>query len=72
MILLSLPFVVLSSVILYKRLYMGEDKRVQIGEQTEEGIRWFTPEEIKKKDEEKIFTKVFGNEDWLKNSRTNN
>ncbi|KAG5367051.1 hypothetical protein CJU89_1498 [Yarrowia sp. B02] len=72
MIMLSIPFVILSSWVLYKRLYQGEEKRVQIGEQTEEGIKWYTPEEIKKKDEEKIATKVFGNEDWLKNSKTNN
>lgn len=72
MIMLSVPFVILSSYVLYKRLYKEEDKRVQVGEHTEDGIRWYTPEEIKKKDEEKIATKIFGNEDWLKNNKTNN
>lgn len=71
MILISLPFVVVSSYMLYKRFYMGEEKKVQIGEQTEDGVRWFSPEEIKKTDESRIVTKIFGNEDWLKNSKTN-
>lgn len=72
MILLSVPFFILSSWVLYKRLYRQEDKRVQIGEQEEDGkVRWFTPEEIKKRDEEKIATRIFGDESWLQNSKKN-
>lgn len=65
-----MPFFIISSYMLYKRVYLQEDKKVQLAEYREDGsVRWFTPEEIKKKDEESLTTRIFGTEDWLKNSR---
>lgn len=57
---------------LYKRVYLGEDKKVQLAEYREDGtVRWFTPEEIEKTDKSRWTTWLFGSEDWLKNNRPN-
>ena len=63
LIMLSLPLIAVSSVVLYKRLYLGQPKRMQAGEYTPDGgLRIFTEEEKMEKDKSSWFVKLFGRE----------
>lgn len=61
LIMLGLPLFVVSSVVLYRRVFEGHDKRVQLGEYTPDGgLRVFSPEEKERKDESRWLTWIFG------------
>lgn len=58
---LGFPLFLVSSVVLYRRVVEGHDKKVQLGEYTPDGgLRVFTPEEKEKKDESRWLTWIFG------------
>ena len=63
LIMLGLPLFLVSSIVLYRRVIEGQEKRVQVGEYTPDGgLRMFTPQEKEKRDESTWFTWIFGKE----------
>lgn len=46
---------------MYKRLYLGEEKKEQLGELDANGkLRMFTEEEVERRDQASWFSKLFG------------
>lgn len=61
LIMLGLPLLLVSSVILYRRVFEGQGKRVQQGEYTPDGVlRLFTEEEKREVDRKSWLTRIFG------------
>lgn len=61
LIMLGLPLVLISSVVLYRRVFEGQGKRIQQGEYTPDGgLRLFTEEEKKEVDKKSWLTRIFG------------
>lgn len=63
LVMLSLPLLAVTSAVLYKRVFVGEPKRVQTGEYTPDGgLRMFTEKEKEERDAETWMTRIFGKE----------
>lgn len=61
LIMLGLPLFLITSVVLYRRVFEGQDKRIQLGEYTPDGgLRVFSQEEKEKKDSNSWLTRIFG------------
>lgn len=61
LITLGLPLFLVSSVVLYRRVIEGQEKKVQVGEYTPDGgLRMFSPEEKEKRDANTWLTWIFG------------
>lgn len=54
---------VFSSVALYRREFLGQEKRKQLGEFTPDGgLRMFDEKEIAERERQSFFTRIFGSE----------
>ncbi|PRT52560.1 hypothetical protein B9G98_00180 [Wickerhamiella sorbophila] len=63
LIMLSIPLVAVTTAVLYKRVLVGQPKRVQTGEYTPDGgLRMFTEDEREDRDSKSWMTRIFGRE----------
>lgn len=61
LILIGVPIILFTSFGMYKRLYLGEQKKEQLGELDANGkLRMFTEEEVERRDRSSWFSKLFG------------
>lgn len=63
LLLVGIPLFITTSVVLYKRVYEGHEKKVQLGEYTPDGgLRIFNEAEKVERDKKSWLTRIFGAE----------
>lgn len=63
LLMVGIPLFLTTSVVLYKRVYQGNEKKVQVGEYTPDGgLRMFNEAEKEERDRKSWLTRIFGTE----------